>query len=163
MFELTMELEATKLNNTNLTHEIDDLKERIANIRSSEQQDDENIQNHFNIIENLVSERNDLRELLDKFLGVTDQIIELKIQADQMKNIESEYILLQTKFREHQTELETLRREKQTFEQRIGNLQSDSQETHSLKVFYFINFNCISYSAIARSYSSYETNCSAHY
>lgn len=136
MFELSMELEATKLNNTTLKHEIDDLKQRIANIRSSEQYEDESIQNNFQIIENLISERNDLRELLDKFLGVTDQIIELKIQADQMKNIESEYILLQTKFREHQTELEALRSEKQTFEERLMNLQNHNDETNSLKVIF---------------------------
>lgn len=131
-----MELETTKLNNKTLEHENDDLRKRIANIIASGQEHEEegNIQNHFQIVEDIILERNDLRELLDKFLGVTDQIIDLKIQADQMRNIESEYVLLQTKFRDHQTELDTLRNERKTFEERIAELKNNSQETNSLKV-----------------------------
>lgn len=135
-----MELEETKLNIRTLKNENADLKKRLAaDIMASEHshEHEENMQNHLQIIEDLISERNDLRELLDKFLGVTDQIIELKIQADQMKNVESEYILLQTIFREHQMELETLRSEKQSFEDRILEMQTTDQEANSLKVFIF--------------------------
>lgn len=131
-----MELEETKLNNAALKNENDDLKTRLANIRASDDKDDqeENMQNHLQIMEDIVSERDELKELLDKFLEVTDQIVELKTQANQMKNVESECMLLQTKFKDHQTELETLRNERRSYEERIVELQTTNQETNSLKV-----------------------------
>lgn len=134
-----MELEETKLTNRTLKNENDDLKKQIANIMTSEHEHEreENMQNHLQILEDIISERNDLRELLDKFLGVTDQIIELKIQADQMRNVENDYVLLQNKFREHQTELERLRNEKKSCEDRILELETTNQETSSLKVSVF--------------------------
>lgn len=136
MFELSVELEETKLNNATLKNENDHLKRRMANIMASEHEheQDEDMQDHLQIIEEIVSERNDLREILDKFLDVTDQIVELKVQADQMKNIESEYKMLQSKFRDHQIELDGLRNERRSYEERIRDLQTTNQETNSLKV-----------------------------
>lgn len=139
IFELSMELEETKLNMRNLKNENKELRRQIANIMASEHENERevNMQNHLKIIEDIIAERNDLKELLDKFLGVTDQIIEMKVQADQMRNIESEYSLLQTKFRDHQMELETLRKERESFEERILNLESTNEETNTLKVYLF--------------------------
>lgn len=131
-----MELEETKLNNRTLKDENSDLRKRLANVIATGHAHGQggNVENHLKIIDELIAERDDLRELLDKFLGVTDQIIELKIQADQIKNIESEYVLLQTAFQDHQIELEALRNEKKAFEDRILELETTNQEATSLKV-----------------------------
>ncbi|KAJ6646789.1 hypothetical protein Bhyg_02003 [Pseudolycoriella hygida] len=129
MLELSIELEKSRMNNRNLIDENDDLKRRIATVGSDQESDE----NHLKIIENIIAERNDLRELLDKFMGVTDQIIELKKQADHMKKVEKEYILLQNKFRDHQVELEALINDKRMFEERINELQTTNQEANTLK------------------------------
>lgn len=135
-----MELEDTKLKNRTLKTENNELRKRIAHVAVSDHENerDENIQNHLKIIEEIISERNDLKELLDKFLSISDQIVELKVQADQMKIIENEYKSLQDKLRDQQTELEKVRNENKTSEERILELQSSNEGTESLKV---CNFN----------------------
>ncbi|XP_037034168.1 putative leucine-rich repeat-containing protein DDB_G0290503 [Bradysia coprophila] len=135
IIELSMELEETRLTNSTLKSENADLRKRIAKIMASghEHERDENMQNHLQILEKIISERNDLRDLLDKFLSVTDQIVELKVQADHMKNVENDYILLQAKCREQEQELQMLRKEKEVFEERIRELETTRAETNALK------------------------------
>ncbi len=132
-----MELEEMKLYNQTLKHDNDDLRKRIANVTSS---DDESIKNHLQIIEDIISERDDLKELLDKFLSVTDQIVELKVHADLMRNIERDYLLLQTKCRDHHNEVETLRSERTRLEDRILELQTTNTEVDVLKVCQLLYF-----------------------
>lgn len=136
IFELSMELEETKLKNSTLKSENVDLRKRIANIMASDHGHDreDNMQNHLQMLEAIISERNDLRELLDKFLSITDQIVDLKMQADQMKDMENDYISLQAKFKGQEKELEMLRNEKETFEDRMRRLDTTEMEANALKV-----------------------------
>lgn len=131
-----MELEETRLKNSTLKNENSELRKRIASIMASdnEREWEDNAQNHLLILEKIIEERNDLKDLLDKFLTVTDQIVELKMQADLMKSMENDYILLQGKCKDQEVELEMLRNERKMFDDRIRELETTRTETNTLKV-----------------------------
>lgn len=133
IYELSLELEALKLSNKILQDENSDLRERLSDSNVTEQEL-EDIQNRFYIIDDIVLERNDLRELFDKVLELSDKMVEIKAQADQMKHLEGQYISLQKTCQEHKTELDLLRNEKKLYEKRHLEIPASNEEIDSLKV-----------------------------